>query len=126
MRAIMRPVCLLFLFLAACSGNQEPLRVCTLIGCNDGLNVTVVSALQEDFSVTVKSGSQTLHTFTCRPGQQCMAFLENQRPANVTVQIATSAGTISKDYTPEYKASRPNGPDCEPECRQATVTVNVN
>ena len=109
--------------LAGCGVVPE---ACTLIGCNDGLNVTVTSALQQDFSVTVKSGAQTLHTFTCRPGQPCVAFLDNQTPANVTVQITTNAGTISRDYTPEYRVSRPNGPGCEPECRQATVTVNVN
>jgi hypothetical protein len=122
----MKASVLVCVLLTACSGNQEPQRVCTLIGCNDGLNVTVNSALQQDFSVTVKSGSQTLHTFTCSAGQQCMAFLENQTPANVTVQITTNAGTISRDYTPEYNVSRPNGPDCDPECRQATVTVNVS
>jgi hypothetical protein len=122
----MRGLVLSAVVLMACVGNQEPQRVCTLIGCNDGLNVTVTSSLQQDISVTVKSGAQTLHTFTCSAGQPCMAFLDNQTPANVTVQIATSAGTISRDYTPEYKVSRPNGPGCDPECRQATVTVSVN
>ena len=116
----------LILWLAACAGNQEPQRACTLIGCNDGLNVTVNSALQQNISVTVKSGAQTLHTFTCSPGQPCVAFLDNQTPSNITVQVTTSAGTISRDYTPEYKVSRPNGPGCDPECRQATVTVSVN
>ena len=116
----------LILWLAACAGNQEPQRACTLIGCNDGLNVTVNSALQQNISVTVKSGAQTLHTFTCSPGQPCVSFLDNQTPSNITVQVTTSAGTISRDYTPEYKVSRPNGPGCDPECRQATVTVSVN
>jgi hypothetical protein len=39
------------LLVAACAGNQEPQRACTLIGCNDGLNVTVTSAVQQDYSV---------------------------------------------------------------------------
>jgi hypothetical protein len=111
--------------LAGCVGNQEP-RACTLIGCNDGLNVTVVSTLQQNLTVTVKSGTETLHTFTCVAGQPCMAFIDNKTPANVTVQIATPAGTTAHNYTPTYSVSRPNGPGCDPECRQATVTVNVS
>jgi hypothetical protein len=111
--------------LAGCVGNQEPPRACTLIGCNDGLNVTVNSAVQQDYSVTVKSGTQTLHTFSCRAGQPCMAFLENQTPAIVTVQITTSTGTTSRDFTPEYKLNRPNGPGCDPECKQATITAAI-
>lgn len=111
--------------LLGCAGNQEP-RACTLIGCNDGLNVTVVSTLQQNLTVTVKSGAETLHTFTCTSGQQCMAFIENKTPANVTVQVGWVGGTVSRDFAPEYKVSRPNGPGCDPECRQATVTVNVS
>jgi hypothetical protein len=110
----------------ACAGNTEPQRVCTLIGCNDGLNVVVNSALQQDYTVTVTSGGQTLHSFTCRPGQPCQAFVENRTPATVTVALATAMGPISKDFTPEYKISKPNGPDCPPDCKQATVTVTVS
>jgi hypothetical protein len=115
-------VCVL---LAACS-NGAGLKTCTLIGCNDGLNVTVTSALQQDYSVTVKSGTETLRTFTCQAGQPCFTFIDNQTPASVTVQIATNAGTVSRSYTPQYTTSRPNGPGCDPECRQATVTVNLD
>lgn len=112
------------LFLAGCAG-QEP-RVCTLIGCNGGLNVTVVSTVQQNLTVTVKSGAETLHTFTCMAGQQCMAFIDNRTPANVTVQVGTVSGTVSKDFAPVYTVSRPNGPGCDPECKQATVTVNAS
>lgn len=125
----MRAIVWIALCVAACSGNaaeSEPQQVCTLIGCNDGLSVVVASALAQDYSVTVKSGGATLHTFTCRAGSECRAFLENQTPAQVTIEIATSAGTVTRSYTPEYKVSQPNGPDCPPECRQATVTVNVS
>src|SRR5687767_10704870 len=103
MRALLLSLCLL-----GCNNGAGLPKACTLIGCNDGLNVTVVSALQQDYSVTVKSGTQTLRTFTCRAGQECITFIENQTPANVTVQITSSAGTISRDYTPQYTVSRPN------------------
>lgn len=121
----MKALGLLLLLVGGCSVN-EPDRVCTLIGCNDGLNVSVVSAQQQDLTVTVKSGTEVLHTFTCFAGQHCMTFIDNKTPANVTVQVASGSGTISQDYAPVYTASRPNGPGCDPECRQATVTVNVS
>ena len=110
----------------ACSGNTEPVRVCTLIGCNDGLNVVVNASLQQDYTVTVTSGGQTLHTFSCRAGQPCQAFVENKTPATVTVGVATAMGPVSKEFTPEYRVNKPNGPDCPPDCRQATVTVTVS
>ena len=109
---------------AGCSAVSEP-HGCTLIGCNDGLNVVVNASLQQDFTVTVSSGGQTLQTFTCRAGQQCFGFVENQTPATVTVSLATSTGPVSKQFTPEYRINKPNGPNCPPDCRQATVTVTV-
>ena len=51
---------------AACVGaNQEPERVCTLIGCNNGLAVEVNSSLQQSVTVTVQAsggggGGQTV------------------------------------------------------------------
>ena len=117
---------LALLITLACSGNTEPQLGCTLIGCTDGLNVVVNAALQQDFTVTVTSGGQTLHTFTCRSGQSCHAFVENKTPATVTVALATGMGPVSKEFTPEYKINKPNGPNCPPDCRQATVTVTVS
>lgn len=112
---------------AACVGaNQEPERVCTLIGCNNGLAVEVSSSLQQSLTVTVQAGAQVLHTFQCDAGQPCRAFVDNQTPEEVTVHVQTAQGTVSKTYRPEYKLNRPNGPDCPPECRQATVTVNIS
>lgn len=114
------------LVVAGCAGNsnnaEEPPRVCTMIGCNNGLSV-VISGPQRDYTVTVKSGGTVLHSFTCRANEPCQGFVENQTPASVTVDVTSSAGTVSRSFTPEYRMNRPNGPDCPPECRQATVTV---
>jgi len=117
------------LFAAACTSNKNPepeMRVCTLIGCESGLNVVVNSSLQQDFTVTVSSGGQVLQTFTCTAGQNCAAFVSNQTPTQVKVQVATPMGPVAKDFTPEYKVTRPNGPDCPPDCKQGTVTVTIS
>ena len=104
----------------------EPERVCTLLGCNNGVAVEVNNSLQQSVTVTVQAGAQVIHTFQCDPGQPCRAFVDNQTPEEVTVHVQTAQGTVSRTYRPEYKMNRPNGPDCPPECRQATVTVNVS
>ena len=116
------------LVVAACASEPdvEPQRICTLIGCNNGLAVEVNSSLAQSFTVNVQTGTQVIHTFRCDPGQPCRAFIENQTPEEVTVHLQTGQGTVSRSYRPEYRMNRPNGPDCPPACRQATVTVNVS
>jgi hypothetical protein len=117
------------LALAACASRQpeeEAQRVCTMIGCNNGLAVEVNSSAQQSLTINVQAGTQTLHTFRCEPGQPCRAFIDNQTPEQVTVHVQSASGTVSKTYRPEYRMNRPNGPDCPPECRQATVTVSVS
>jgi hypothetical protein len=126
-KAESRPQLLLAL-LAACANYTEPSRVCTEIGCEDGLAVEVNHSLQQSFTVTVRAGTQALHTFRCDPGQACRAFVASQTPEEVTIVIDAGGGQplVSRSYRPEYRLHRPNGPDCPPECRQATVVLNVS
>ena len=115
------------LCLTGCTNNTEPSQVCTLIGCDDGLGVQVTHTLQHSFRVNVRAGTQTIHTFLCDPGQPCQAFIRDQTPEDVTVVVNTSDATsVSKSFRPDYRVSRPNGPNCPPACRQATVTVTVS
>lgn len=113
---------------ASCANTSEPQRVCTLIGCENGLTVEVNQSLQQSFTVNVRAGTQTIHTFRCDPGQPCRAFISNQTPDEVTVSIDAGGGQqpVSRTYRPEYRLNRPNGPDCDPECKQATVTLTVS
>ena len=115
-------------FLGACANMSEPQRVCTLIGCDDGLSVVVNHTLPQSFTVTVRVATQTLHTFRCDPGQPCQAFVRNQTPEEVTVSIDAGGGQppVSRTYRPEYRINRPNGADCPPDCKQATVTLTAS
>src|SRR5688572_17814017 len=113
--------------LTACTSQPAPSeQVCTLIGCNDGLRVEVTSTLAQPATVTVRAGNQIIGTFRCEPGQPCATFIENQTPESVSVTVEVSGGTVNRTYTPEYRLARPNGENCTPTCRQATVTVNVS
>ena len=47
-------------------------------------------------------------------------------PTNVTVtQWAGDTTIFQQTATPTYQVSRPNGPECEPACRQASTTWSI-
>lgn len=60
-------------------------------------------------------------------GQQGFGPIQlREGPAKVSVRITRDGATIADaTMTPTYKTSRPNGPTCEPECRQASDGVFV-
>lgn len=114
--------------LAGCVSTSEPPRACTLIGCENGLAIEVNHSLPQSFTVNVRVGTQTIHAFRCDPGQRCQAFVREQTPDEVTVIIDAGGGQppVSRAYRPEYRINEPNGPDCPPACKQATVTLSAS
>ncbi|MBP7252817.1 MAG: hypothetical protein KBA75_04960 [Alphaproteobacteria bacterium] len=45
-------------------------------------------------------------------------------PQQVAVSITRDGQTmVDKTVTPTYRTARPNGPQCEPECRQASLPL---
>lgn len=99
-------------------------RACTLIGCT-GLVVEVTGAAAQTpvtVVVTGPDGSARSATCTAATGTCPVSFVDFT-PASLTVRV--SSGTQSKELTvqPAYQLTRPNGPECPPECRSARVTV---
>jgi hypothetical protein len=48
-------------------------------------------------------------------------------PAKVTVTVTRDNAMIgTKDFSPTYKKSQPNGPDCEPVCNNASDTLPIS
>jgi hypothetical protein len=118
----------LMVLIGACASAEEDVgvRACTKIGCSNGLAVEVTHSSSVAINVSVRNGTQVLRMFRCDAGQTCRAFLENQTPADVTVVVDAGGKEVSKSFRPAYRAQRPNGPDCEPVCNQATVEVTVS
>lgn len=116
---------LLAVLAASCANSPDPQVACTLIGCNDGLRVTVGGAVPAQFTVRVLAGDSTLRTVECRTGTPCDVFIENTTPEQVTVEIASTTGVVTRTATPEYTIARPNGPNCPPECRQGEVAITL-
>ena len=109
----------------SCTSPPET-QVCTLIGCNDGLNVQVNSSVAQALAVTVRAGSQIIGSFRCDAGAQCSSFIDNQTPAAVNVTVEMGGRTLNRSYTPAYRTARPNGEGCPPACKQATIAVAVD
>jgi hypothetical protein len=110
--------------LAGCKGIIN--GTCTLIGCNSGLIVALAQAPTSAYRIEVFSTPDGPHyVFDCPNPAQCVpeAMFDDYMPASVTIRVTTSAGTREQTAQPAYSVSRPNGPNCEPECRQARVTV---
>ena len=119
---------LLLLCFAACSVE------CTLIGCNSGLIVRLAALPASAFRVEVFRGQPDQQpayviVYTCGTPSQgslgCPDLLNFQDffVEHFWIRITTSAGTQTSEHTVEYRQVYPNGPDCGPGCRQATVTV---
>ena len=116
---------LAFCLLAGCGGDGGEMgRVCTAAACLNGLRMTLANPPSGAFRIEAQAPGETVpHAIDCMSAQSCLLFFQDYMPAQVTIRVIAGSGTTTLDATPAYGAVRPNGPDCPPECRQATVTV---
>ena len=99
---------------------------CTLLPCT-GLVVEVTGApglTPVTVVLTAPDGSTRSATCTGATGT-CPVSFHDFTPASVTIRV--SAGTQTTEVTRElmYEVTRPNGPGCPPDCRNARVIVAV-
>lgn len=97
---------------------------CTLIGCT-GLIVEVTGLpgpTPVTVVVTAPDGSTRSSTCTSTTGR-CPVSFPDFTPDTITIRVLTGTQIIEETRQPTYEATRPNGPACPPECRNARVTV---
>ena len=109
--------------LALTGCEAESFRVCTLIGCNDGLTVQVTNAPAGPYRIEAYVSSGLPRYGQDCPGGPCIVFFPDFTPADVFIQVITPPDTSTHHVQPMYTLTRPNGPGCDPECRQATVNI---
>jgi hypothetical protein len=93
--------------------------MCTQIGCSDGLNVEL-DGFDEELEVELTADGET-RTVTCLPPGPCRHFIPDFTPAEVTATAFFPDREEERVFEPEYREERPNGPDCPPVCRQASI-----
>jgi hypothetical protein len=61
------------------------------------------------------------------PAQHGLAGIDiDTMPAQVRVAVRRGGVEVgAQELTPQYREARPNGPDCEPTCRQASATLTL-
>ena len=105
--------------------TAERFEACTLIGCQSALRVVLTAPPAAPYRVEAYlPGSAVRQVRQCNTGGVCDISFGDFTPAQVTIEIITAADTVRRDAAPTYQVSRPNGPTCDPECRNATVTLS--
>lgn len=87
------------------------------VQCQNGLRVDVVSAT---ICTTTQSDAALMQRCDPVPGQLKEHITVSGTPASIRVEQSVG-GTVILDESamPTYQSSQPNGPGCEPICRQA-------
>ena len=141
------------LALAGCGTVSPQPQGCTDIGCENGYHVTFTAAsawkagkytldVVADGTMTTCTATLPLtstSTADCtRAGvqlglsgsalpaaQQSLSdVLIAGTPMSVKITVSRDgAQLVTKDFTPTYTTSQPNGPECEPTCSSATDTL---
>lgn len=99
----------------------------------DGRSIRCTGALPlktcEERSLTCNAGGVMITESGCAMPADSHGFgpiAIASGPSSIALTIRRDGQTIATgDWTPEYKTSRPNGPQCPPVCRQATVTLQL-
>jgi hypothetical protein len=124
-----------FAAVGACASNEnstpgaddapEVQQACTLIGCADGITVTIDGDVPTTYTVALLDGDRELTTMECQAGSPCEVMATGAQPEEVTVEIRSDAGTERRTVALQYETTRPNGPDCPPECRHGRGLVTL-
>ena len=143
-----RPIWFLALL---CAGLPLPSLAegeCSMRGCSDGLALQFVGLTSEEFKVSLSTEVGTLRiscpdgTITgdfhpratsdsaqpptsalCSPDGSI--FLERFTQTNATVVVSVDGRAHKQPINPSYHNIDANGPNCEPHCRQALVTIKI-
>ncbi len=125
----------------AFAGCNSLSHACTLVGCTDQLTVNIRRSVPSRYQVNLTIDGQSAQ-FTCDNGTPRGAvgvtvalcgpnsFVIVGAPSTVHVILPCGVGPddagvndCGGDLKPTYIVAQPNGPDCEPTCKQATVDL---
>ena len=101
---------------------------CSLAPCPAELTVIVHGEEDVEYAVFASAPGEEVQSATCRirpSANSCSVYLRDFDPDEVTVRVAWADQEATGQFTPTYETVHPNGPDCTPTCRVATVTMEV-
>jgi hypothetical protein len=114
--------------LAALTGCGGIIAACTLIGCTDGLSVTVIGThLPSPYTIEVHLPDGTVEARSCPNAASCgnTLFFDGITPSTALLRFVGGENAVERTVTPTYSTFRPNGRGCPPECRQGHATLQL-
>jgi hypothetical protein len=102
---------------------------CTLIGCVNALEIKFDRPAAFPYKVELTTSEGAKHIHDCASATFCQATgvaFFNLQPATAIVKVTTPTGTTTTTVQPTYTTSRPNGPNCGPECVAGSATVPIS
>ena len=119
----------------------SPLRMCTLMGCQDSLVLSLSNEPDVEYSLTVTSSSGETRKVDCIPGEDKIynsdsfpapILCQNGKvtffdfaPNQVSIVITWQGESITSSGDPSYVSFRPNGLFCPPVCRGGRFQVDI-
>jgi len=119
--------------------------MCTEAGCVDGLTVELQPEISSTYDVElVLDGVRGAFTCTMHEGggwqvtnetgevpighcyDDDFTIVDNPESVAITVVAQDADWTGSIDADPDYEVIQPNGPNCSPTCRIATLTIQAD
>jgi hypothetical protein len=92
--------------------------------CPMGLNVGVWPATVCTSTTTGATASQTCDPI---PGHFVESITLTGAPTRVQLQQSVDGTSLlNVEMAPTYVVNRPNGPDCDPACRQSSASLTLN
>ncbi|MFT5141814.1 MAG: hypothetical protein ACI80V_000704 [Rhodothermales bacterium] len=128
MRAATGAAWVLLAGLTSC--NQSPIspKLCTQVGCEDGVVVRLVGDIPESLTLSVSGPGMEARTFEldcliypCKDVD--VAFLPGETPSEIVVSISSGERQYTKTFRPQYEEFWPNGSGCPSPCLVARVEI---
>jgi hypothetical protein len=95
----------------------------TSIDCDPGLGAFI-----QQVAVCTETRTADAISQSCRPlpGRHTLSAQLQATPRSLEVRLVRDGATlIEHALTPTYETSHPNGPDCDPACHQASITLDL-
>ena len=103
--------------------------VCTLIGCESGVTVHLSAVPSQPFRVELGvAGNDVLYVFDCtNDASRCRQdiFFPDLIVDHLGVTVRVGAASRLTEVQVVYTHSRPNGPNCGPDCATASVNAAI-
>lgn len=120
-------------FLSPLSPNHQ----CTLIGCQDSLEISLAHEPPRPYSLVLTSSTGEVRRVVCVADEVtavdaisdlCRAgiiTIYEFTPTEVTVDISWTGGNYSTSGQPSYEIIQPNGPSCPPACQIGKLPISL-